>query len=218
MEGVKELLSAQDREKIILGAGPIVASRWLAPRLPEFFSKHPDVDLQIINSPTQIWQRAGEFDLAIAWGEGTWPGLDATKLLDVDLVPILAPSLADRLQLRAPDDLLRAPLLHHRNATEWNTWFALAGCAPETLSGTTVDDTNVAVQAALSGSGVILGVREFLSAEISAGQLICPFPIALRPAASYFLVRSETHSNAKADKLLTWLQEAALNDPPRQGD
>lgn len=203
----ERLTSTNPREKITLGAGPIVASRWLAPRLPEFFARHPEVDLQIINSPTQIWQRTREFDLAIAWGEGNWPGLCSDKLLDVHLVPVLSPALADDLSPQSPQDLLHAPLLHHRNSSEWRDWFRQSGVEVGDLEGTSVDDTNVAVQAALAGTGVFLGVREFLDNEISTGRLVCPFSNALKPSASYFIAQSKSSENETVEKLKVWLLE-----------
>ena len=189
-QAFRKLLQFSDREQVVLGAGPIIASRWLAPRLPDFAARHPEIDLQLINSPTEIWRRAREFDLAIAWGNGDWPNLQSQKLLDVSLVPVLSPDLARELDLHQPGDLLDAPLLHHHDGKEWADWFALAGVHHSVPVGIKVEDTNVVVQAALAGTGVMLGIREFLADDILAGRLTCPFPNPLRQTAAYYLVAS----------------------------
>lgn len=204
-----KLTQSSDRKHVVLGAGPIIASRWLAPRLPDFSARHPDIDLQLINSPTEIWRRAREFDLAIAWGEGNWQNLHAEKLLDVSLVPVLAPQLAQELDLREPGDLLHAPLLHHRDEREWADWFALAGVHHPVPVGTKVEDTNVVVQAALAGTGVMLGIREFLADDISSNRLICPFPMPLELRAAYFLVTSQDFQSPAQATLSNWLRDCA---------
>ena len=195
-----------DRKSVILGAGPIVASRWLAPQLPAFAATHPDIDLQLINSPTEIWRRASEFDLAIAWGEGDWPGLNAEKLLEVRIAPVLTPELADKIgPLQHPSEILSAPLLHHKNDAEWKAWFRIANVDEPVPTGTRFEDTNVLVQAALSGSGVMLGILEFLADDISAGRLISPFDITLSPKSAYHLVSAFDRESRSVSILRAWL-------------
>ena len=204
-QAFQRLMQTSERKQVVLGAGPIIASRWLAPRLPDFAARYPDIDLQLINSPTEIWRRAREFDLAIAWGDGDWTNLRCQKLLGVSLVPVLAPSLAAKLNIHEPADLLRAPLLHHQDGQDWTDWFALAGVQHPAPVGTRVEDTNVVVQAALAGTGVMLGIREFLADDISVGRLICPFPKPLRPQAAYHLVASGDALTPAQSALQNWL-------------
>lgn len=212
----RALVLSAGRNSVILGAGPIIASRWLAPQLPAFAAEHPDIDLQLLNSPTEIWRRAPEFDIAIAWGHGNWSGLDAEKLFEVSLAPVLTPELADRIgPLRTPRDLLRAPLLHHRNDLEWGDWFREAGVTAPVPIGTRFEDTNVLVQAALSGSGAMLGVLEFLADDISAGRLVNPFGIRLKPTSAYYVVTARSRESTPISALKTWLRAHAPKPDPR---
>ncbi|MGI9391697.1 MAG: LysR substrate-binding domain-containing protein [Boseongicola sp.] len=206
----RSLTLSEQRSTVVLGAGPIIASRWLAPRLPLFAASHPEIDLQLLNSPTEIWRRAPDFDVAIVWGHGHWPGLSAEKLLEVSLAPVLTPELAKVLgPLEEPGDLLRAPLLHHRNNSEWTDWFQRANVLEPVSKGTIIEDTNVLVQAALSGGGVMLGVLDFLSDDIATGRLVCPFHIVLEPAAAYYLVTSGGIENRASATLRQWLSANA---------
>ncbi len=206
----RSLTRTTRRSSLILGAGPILASRWLAPRLSAFAAQHPDIDLQLLNSPTEIWRRAAEFDVAIAWGEGNWHGLEAEKLLDVRLAPVLTPKLAGEIgPLAAPRDILRAPLLHHRDQTEWANWLQKAGIDDPAPMGTQFEDSNVLVQASLSGSGAMLGVVDFLSDDISAGRLVKPFEIELTPKSAYFMVSLPGRASARMSALKDWLRGQA---------
>ncbi|MEM7375976.1 MAG: LysR substrate-binding domain-containing protein [Pseudomonadota bacterium] len=209
------LRQSAGRHRVVLGAGPVVASRWLAPKLTDFAACHPEIDLHLINSPTAIWQRAPECDLAIAWGHGQWPGLRAHRLLDVQLVPVMTPALADSLApLDAPADLLRAPLLHHGDSADWRAWFHQAGVDGPVPAGTLVEDTNVVIQAALAGSGVMLGIRDFLESDLRSGRLMCPFDTALAPRSAYFLVAETRPPRAGVAELEGWLRAHAGEASP----
>ena len=194
----------------------MIASRWLAPQLSAFAASYPDIDLQLLNSPSEIWRRATEFDIAIAWGHGNWPALKSEKLLDVSLAPVLTPQLADRIgPIIEPCDLLRGPLLHHRDEAEWSHWFRVAGAGKPVLTGTRFEDTNVLVQAALSGGGIMLGVLEFLADDISAGRLVNPFGIVLKPESAYYLVTAHDHETRSVYALKSWLKAHALQTTDR---
>ena len=213
-QAFQRLLQPSNRTQVVLGAGPIIASRWLAPRLLDFSARHPEIDLQLIKSPTEIWRRAREFDLAIAWGNGEWPNLYARKLLNVNLVPVLAPQLAKELDLQDPRDLLQAPLLHHQDTGPWADLFALIGVHDPVPTGTKVEDINVVVQAALAGTGVMLGIRELLTDDLASGRLVCPFPIALKQNAAYYLVSSTKAQNKAQSALANWLFDCATSEKP----
>jgi len=81
------------------------ASEWLLPRAAEFEALPPYVDLRIMTNNNRV-DLAGEgLDLAIRYGDGAWHGTDAVPLLDAQMTPLCAASLARRLT--TPGDLGR---------------------------------------------------------------------------------------------------------------
>src|SRR5687767_7443865 len=81
---------------------PSFAAQWLLPRLPRFVERHPGIEL---NLQTTVALASFEDDgvmLALRYGQGTWPGLVAERLVDETLFPVAAPSLARGRLLRDP--------------------------------------------------------------------------------------------------------------------
>jgi LysR family glycine cleavage system transcriptional activator len=181
------------RQTVTLGAGPLFASRWLAPRLGDLWTKHPEIDLRLHHSPLPVDQQLGQFDLAIAWGRGNWSGVTVEPLLRVEVTPVLSPhGRAEGCRLGAPKDLLALPLLHHRNLEGWRQWLAAAGVVlDEPPPGIRFEDANVLLQAALAGQGAALGIVPFIEDELSAGRLIRPFDLAIDPGEAYYLITPE---------------------------
>ena len=203
------LCSTSDRHNVTLGAGPIFASRWLVPRLADFWTAHPDIDLWLHHSPLPVWQQMMQFDLAVAWGNGKWPDVVSEPLLRIEVTPVISPDLLRTgPALTSPEQLASYPLLHHRNATGWDQWFAAAGAAmPADLPGTVFEDSNVLLQAALSGRGVALGVLPFIEDDLARGRLVRPFTTSVDPGDAYFLIyRPGALAKDATAAVRTWLR------------
>jgi DNA-binding transcriptional LysR family regulator len=85
--------------------------------------------------------------------------------------------------------LLDFPLVHQRDRRGWQQWFGAAGIdAPEARFGTVIDDTNLVLQTALNGQGVVLGILPFVEEDISEGRLLRPFDLAVDPGQAYYLI------------------------------
>ncbi len=210
LQGLKDayniLEGARETETVVIGAGPIFSSRWLAPRLSEFAAVHPGIDLRLHYSPTEFWRRAHEFDIAIAWGTGDWPGVRAMPFLKLKATPVLAPGLADRLgPVDSATDLLAAPLLHQRDTRAWRIWFEDRGLQIDENKGAVFEDANVALQAALFGQGVMLGYDEFMRADIRAGRLIQPLDDLSEVAEAYHLIIGDQSSSVATRAVADWL-------------
>ena len=184
------LAAADRRRAVTIGAGAIFASRWLAPRLATLWRRHPDVDLRVHHSPLPVHTRLADVDLAVAWGDGRWPGMTVTPLLRIDVTPVLAQAcLTGGRTPTTPTQLLSLPLLHHRDHEGWQQWLAAAGTRPRgALTGVVFEDANVLLQAVLAGQGVGLGILPFIGEELASGRLLRPFELAVDPGAAYYLV------------------------------
>ncbi len=213
-ETYRRLAQQGERHSVTLGAGPLFASRWLVPRLADFWERHPNIDLRLHHSPLPIWQRREAIDLAVAWGRGDWPEVSAEPFLRVEISPVLAPDLlppsGDRL---CPEDLLGLALLHHRSEEGWRQWFSAVGLEPQSLSGTQFEDANVLLQAALAGRGVALGIITLIGVELSSGRLLSPFEMCVVPSEAYYLIRRTQALSDEVESVHGWLKQAVLQDP-----
>jgi LysR family transcriptional regulator, glycine cleavage system transcriptional activator len=206
-DAYQTLCQNSGRRQVTLGAGPIFASRWLVPRLSEFWATNPEVDLWLNHSPLPVWRQVDNYDLAIAWGDGNWPGIVSECLLRIDVSPVFAQSFPDRESIQHPSDLLKYPLLHHRDANGWLEWFNRAGVEyTDGLPGTVFEDSNVLLQAVLSGRGVALGILQFIQDEIAAKRLIKPFTQSVDPRQAYYLIyRADAIKNSTIATVRDWL-------------
>ncbi len=162
-------------------------ARWLAPRLGRFAAQHPDIDLMIRHTASVLDLARDGIDVALRWGRGGWPRVEASLLAAAQLTPVASPALAARLKL--PADLAQVPLLHDENPEEWREWFLVAGLDPAPARrGTTFDDSNAMIQAALAGQGVALASRAMVTSDVAAGQLVMPFELSLEQGYGYWFV------------------------------
>jgi LysR family glycine cleavage system transcriptional activator len=204
---------------VTLSMLPSVAARWLAPRLGAFLAHHPGVDLRITASRHLVDFAAEGVDAAIRYGAGHWPGCDAVFLGGETVFPVLAPGLAARLDLKAPADLLRAPLIHSDLAEDWQAWFAAAGVTQaDPPRGPYLEDDSAALQAVLDGQGVALGRSRLIGRDLAAGLMVAPFAVRLTASyAYYFVAPPETLDNPTVQLVRDWLVEEFRReaDPPQ---
>ena len=105
---------------------PSFAPAWLLPRVPDFMRLHPQIDLRIHASPEPVDFFRTDTDVEIRYGNADWTGLVVRPLFEDRVLPLVAPSLLDRLPPDpVPADLLKLPLIHSERALiSWEDWFA----------------------------------------------------------------------------------------------
>ncbi len=91
---------------------PAVATHWLVPRLPDFFSKHPKISISCAIRLSPFDFETNPFDAAIHYGSAIWAGAVAHHLMDEDIVPVCSPSFRTSRRIRRVENLARKPLLH----------------------------------------------------------------------------------------------------------
>jgi len=178
------------RKTVTLAVGPIFGSRWLIPRLSRFYRQNPTIELVLHNSPRITSAEQLVSMVGVDWGLGEWSGLDARKLFEIIYRPTLSPALRkERGGLKRPADLTRYPIIHQWDREEWNAWLRLVKLNELRFAQeTTMRDSNLVLQAALDGHGVMMGTFPFLDSEVESGRLVCPFDTELHPARAYYLI------------------------------
>ncbi|AWJ84222.1 LysR family transcriptional regulator [Azospirillum sp. TSH58] len=178
--------------RLSVSVAPTFALRWLMPRLPAFQERHPAITVALDTAHRVVEFPRDGIDAGIRLGRGDWPGLAALKLMEEDLVPVAAPTLAARIA--CPADLATVPLLHVADVSEdWTAWAEAAGLPPSALDGglkrgLRLDAIHMAVDAAVRGLGVIIGRRPTVDPELESGQLVEVMGPRLRAKSAYWLV------------------------------
>jgi len=199
------------REKVLtVSVSPSFAAKWLAPRIGEFAALHPDLDLRISAAAQHIDFSDGDIDLAIRHGVGAWPSLEATRLCEEMWLPVCRPGFAARLM--SPADLLKAPLIHHRDAAAWRKWFEAAGVdTKDALNrGLTYSEMSLAIDAAVAGQGVALARSALAARDLIEGRLVCPSDRRTRAEFAYWIVRPKDYARTrKIARFSAWLRRQA---------
>ncbi|MBZ9746588.1 transcriptional regulator GcvA [Mesorhizobium sp. CO1-1-7] len=169
------------------------AGRWLVPRLHRFHRANPDIDVRLATSGVLADFVSDGIDISIRYGRGGYTGVTAEFLADEEVFPVCSPELQQgEHPLRQPDDLRHHKLIHDAFRIDWATWLEHAGVEGiDPTRGVRFDSATFAVEAAVHGEGVLLGRSALVSADLAAGRLVRPFDLALKSAASYYVVYPE---------------------------
>src|SRR6266498_938678 len=71
------------------------AAQWLVPRLFRFRRAHDDIDVRLSTSEKLADFISDGIDIAIRYGQGHYPGVEAELLMQEDLSPVCSPKLLE---------------------------------------------------------------------------------------------------------------------------
>lgn len=184
---------------------PSFAALWLVPRLAAFRAAHPEVEIELDPTLNAADFAADGVDLAIRYGDGQWPGVQADLLMTERLTPVHAPGAGPAEGL---------PLLMTKRAFDWAAWAQAAGFDLAARPQLQLTDYNVVLQAALRGEGLALGRLSLVGPLVAAGQLVTPFPQVVRSeAAACWLVRPRGRALGPACQAFAdWIQDETARD------
>ena len=193
---------------LTVSVSPNFASRWLVHRLGAFAEEHPDIDLRISAAMEHIDFAMGDLDVAVRHGDGHWPDLHVTRLINEEVFPVLSPSLLERGEfLNEPDDLRHYTLLHDLSSRGWKAWLDFVGATQVNVEkGPFFNMTAMALDAAVSGQGVALARRALATQDLLAGRLVRPFAQTLTSDRGYFIACPQvTADRQKIVRFREWL-------------
>jgi LysR family glycine cleavage system transcriptional activator len=204
-EGVEVLDGRGEARALVLSVLPSFARFWMTPRIPQLARAFPDLTLDLRTERRLADLDREGVDLAIRVGSGTWPPLKAEPLTTLAIFPVCTPALAAELDLKSPEELVRAPIIDGAD-TYWNDW--LPGAAPRRGPASTLfDDAGLVMDAALQGQGVALGRDLMVRADLEAGRLVRLFAPLQTAGSSYYAVWSpRSRKQPMIEAFVAWLQ------------
>jgi len=206
-----------DSATLTVTAGPAFTAKWLAPRLFDFAQRHPEIELRFSATLRMLDFDRDGIDVAIRFGRGDDTGLFSTRIMQDWLTPMMTPDLAARHP--DPAALTEAPLLHDMSLDfidppcDWPAWFRAAGQTPPPVgTGPRFNQADHAIDAALTGAGVLLGRGALTQKALREGRLVAPFDIALSVPAHYRFVCPEgAETVPRIAAFLGWIQAEAAS-------
>jgi LysR family transcriptional regulator, glycine cleavage system transcriptional activator len=206
---------------ICLSCLPGFAVNWLFPRLINFDQRHPELPVSIITTSDVTSFEDGGANLAIRYGLGDYPGLHVEKLMAERLFPVCSPALLARQPLRHVSDLAQHTMLFDDLADTggtpptWEYWARELGIAlPRPARTRRFAQSNMVVQAAISGFGVALGREPLVIDALADGRLVRPFPQMVESQFAYWIVcPTEALTATPFRAIRTWLHDEVARQP-----
>ncbi len=197
---------------LVVSAPPAFAARWLIPRLDDFQSRHPTIDLRLDATKRPVNFQVEDIDAAIRFGAGGYPGLTVERLMPEAIIPVATPALA--ATIRTPDDLARCNLIdddwHIDNGMfpDWATWLTTLGINATPLHIRHFGDASLVIQAAVSGLGAALSWYSLVVDDLKSGRLVHLLNQVIPSTLGYDLVIPSNRSGlGKVNAFRTWLLE-----------
>ena len=92
---VRRVRAHNETGTLTVTASPSFAAKWLVLRLHRFQEQFPAIDVRISATDEIVDLTRGDFDLAIRYGTGRYPGLDVELLLKNEVFPACSPRLLE---------------------------------------------------------------------------------------------------------------------------
>lgn len=202
-----------DGQRLIVGAVPVLADRWLLPRLPRFIARHPGCSLHLQVFPTQLLLQEPPYDVGLQYDDAPWPGAASRPLMAERCIVVCTPDHAQR-QALARGDFRQAPLLQlSSRLAAWDEWFDQAGIAwrpPRGTDGHRFDLFSMLVEAVLAGLGVGLVPDYAVARELQSGQLVQAHATRSHGHRGYSLFAAPQRAvTPLAQAFMAWLDEEA---------
>lgn len=183
---------------------PTFGTKWLVPRLFRFFTRHPDIAVEVVTD-------GGDAGWDLAIDDRIGEGMDL--LVTTGYTPVCAPRMAEGIA--EPADLFQHLLLHERPGrravaiASWDQWFEQVGVEPGAISREMgFGDGTMMLQAAIEGQGVALAQDLLVAYDLAAGRLAAPVPLDVPLRHTYYLATSrEAAAREETSVFRDWLMQ-----------
>lgn len=211
LEGVEEVHRNALDKPLRVQTYVTASIRWLAKRVPQFLSDHPEIKLTL-NTCAVEWEFDDvHADVGLVYCE-TEP--DPAKfhwvpLYEYALFPVCSPAVAQAMGTTpTAQDLMSKPLVAiYTEVQNWQTWFDSAGAVFEpSVPYLMVDTLAVALEMALNGEGIALVNGPFVDQDLASGRLVRPIAHkAVCPGAWGLICRKDMKENLRIRTFMEWV-------------
>ena len=197
------------KEVLSIAVLPTFGARWLIPRLTDFKSDKPDLELMVQSRTEPFNMVENAVDLAIHFGVEDWPGARLTHLCKEKLAVVAAPRLIDEFGLREPANLFHAPRLHLTSRPL--LWDALRQTLPTVegslRTGSYFDQFSLLISAAVAGLGAAILPTYLIERELQQGALAEIVSAPDMQERSYFVAVPAGEIKPLTVQFINWIRK-----------
>jgi LysR family glycine cleavage system transcriptional activator len=208
-----EIRLVDSSEVIRVTTTPSFASKWLVPRLGDWYAKSGAARIHLKPSLGNLSFETQKIDFAIRCGNPPWPELEHEFFMPIHLVPVCSSQYRDQNPvIETPADVLKHNLIHadvdsQKLGDEWCTWLQGSGVTcPAKFEGLSFHDPALAMQAAADGLGLAIGYYELINQDLQMDRLVTASESSVKHQLSYYLVYNESKvNNPQVRDFRNWL-------------
>lgn len=225
-EGTDLVFNSKSHSTLTVQVYSTFAIRWLIPRLSSLNEAHPDLKIRLHTSQSDVDFEHDDVDVCVMVGRRSKADLHYDYLFSSRIFPVCNSSMQTELEFdKGPSRLSAAPILQvYPSRRDWWVWLEENGVDDvDPDSGQQFDSYDLAMNSAMQGIGVALGMEPFVNRDLAAGVLVEPFPDqrVYVPGDWYLVCREEKTSHPDIVSFREWLLEQVAADesmpPPRAG-
>jgi DNA-binding transcriptional LysR family regulator len=198
---------------LTVSVAPVLASKWLVPRLTGFHEANPKIRLRIDATSELIDFDVSDVEVGVRGGKGPWPRTRAEKLAELRLFPVCSPKIARRITTL--EDLAAIPsIVDYGSPKRWSQWLCAHGAPDLKLArGPTYSDAGLCLEAAIAGQGVAMAWSTLAMDALRSGLIRSPFPAPLPSGEYYWLVsRTSGALGSEGRSFARWIRRKLLED------
>jgi DNA-binding transcriptional LysR family regulator len=202
------VMGQQGANVIELAVLPTFGTQWLLPRLKDFQRLHPEVTVNLTNRTRPFLFADTEFDAAIYFGDGDWPGTQTQRLMGENPMPVCSPALMHRHLTMNAETIANLPLLQQTTRPyAWRQWFNEQGLSvARDLTGPRYELFSMLAQAATHEMGIALIPPFLIQRELEDRRLVIANTRALQSKKAYYVVIPDRKTESASLKAFSeWL-------------
>ncbi|HEV2506494.1 MAG TPA: LysR substrate-binding domain-containing protein [Mesorhizobium sp.] len=206
----RQVKTSGGQSSVTIGCTMAMAHLWLMPRMSAFWGSHQDIAVDHVISDHPRGLDRPDIDLRLRYGNGEWPDELSARLYDDRIFAVASPAFAREHAVETLDDLAQLQLLSVEGMDwSWTTWadfFRELGCPNRRLNVRRFNSHVIALQAARSGQGAVLGWASLVRPLIESGDLVQLSAAEIAAPHSYFVTWSARRPLSRPAGLLRdWL-------------
>jgi LysR family glycine cleavage system transcriptional activator len=201
--GIAALRQAETRRVLRVTTTTFIAETHVMPRLPEFWARHPGIEVALSPSPSRVDILREGFDMAIRALSDGWteaPDEEIRPLARIPLLAVCAPALVAGRTV----DLQTMPWIIGGDSP-WDTeQLGGTGIDPARLTRVQVGSPHLEMSACRQSLGAMLATEIICRADLEAGRLV-RLPLEGLPVVTYAAVLPRGPRRATVDQFADWL-------------
>lgn len=216
-EGTELVVNSKSHSTLTVQVYSTFAIRWLIPRLTSLNEQYPSLRIRLHTSQSDVDFEHDDVDVCVMIGHRTKALLHYDYLFSSRIFPVCNATTTKNYSLdEGPAKLRHAPILQvYPSRRDWWAWLeenGVEGVDPD--SGQQFDSYDLAMNSAMQGIGVALGMEPFVNRDISAGLLLEPFPgrRTYVPNDWYLVCREQKKDHPDIVSFREWLLDQVAED------